>query len=268
MSGMNAVVRLLQISDPHLRADPRGGLRGMPTLESLERVLAHAMASRRSIDAVVCTGDIVNDEPAGYAHFARVLGALDKPVYCVPGNHDDPAQLRAALARAPFQVGGHVDLGAWRIVLLDSCVPGRASGYLAPAELQRLQRALEDSERHVMVCVHHQPVAMASRWLDALGIENATQLFDVLDAYGHGRVRVLSWGHVHQCFDERRRGVRLLATPSTCAQFLPLSPEFALDSRPPAYRQLTLHADGTLDTEVVWVEAPSVNALPAAAVSR
>ena len=263
---MNADVRLLQISDPHLFADPRGKLRGAVTLESLERVLAHAMARRRSIDAVLCTGDIVNDEPGGYAHFTRVLGALGKPVYCVPGNHDASEQLRSALGRPPFQICGHADLGQWRMVLLDSSVPGRTSGRLASSELQRLQQALETDKQNVMVCVHHQPVGMASRWLDALGIENAEELFDVLDAPGHARVRLLCFGHVHQCFDERRRGVRLLATPSTCVQFRPLSSEFALDTRPPAYRQLTLHADGTVDTEVVWVE-PAV-ALPAAAGNR
>jgi Icc protein len=59
---------------------------------------------------------------------------------------------------------------------------------------------------------------------------------------------------VHQCFDTRRRGVRLLATPSTCAQFLPNANEFAVDARPPAYRRLLLQPDGTLDTEVVWVD--------------
>ncbi len=255
---MNSDVRLLQISDPHLFADPHGRLRGVPTLESLQRVLAHALACRRGIDAILCTGDIVNDEPAGYAHFAHLLGELGKPVYCVPGNHDDPVQLHAALAHPPFQVGGHVDVGAWRIVLLDSCVPGRTAGHLADAELRRLQRSLEESERHVMICVHHQPVGTASRWLDALGIDNGAQLLELLDTHGHGRVRLLSWGHVHQCFDERRRGVRLLGTPSTCVQFLPLSSEFALDTRPPAYRQLTLLADGTLDTEVVWVEQARV----------
>jgi len=49
--------------------------------------------------------------------------------------------------------------------------------------------------------------------------------------------------------------VRLLATPSTGAQFQPLASAFAIDSRPPAYRLLKLCADGTLTTELVWVEA-------------
>jgi Icc protein len=161
-------------------------------------------------------------------------------------------RLRAALAQPPFQVGGHVDVGAWRIVLVDSCVPGSAGGRISAAEFEALRRALDGCERHVMVCVHHQPLRMASRWLDAVGIENATEFLELLDA--HPQVRAICWGHVHQSLDTRRRGVRLLATPSTCVQFLPLSDQFALDRRPPAYRRLRLQADGSLDTEVVWLE--------------
>jgi len=249
---MNEDVRLLQLTDSHLFASPHGRLRGVETLFSLQRVLAHATARKLNVDAVLCTGDIVNDEPDGYAHFARVLTAFGKPVYCVPGNHDDPARLRGALAAPPFQVGGHVDLGAWRIILVDSCVPGQAGGRISAAQLQALEAALADRRGFAMVCVHHHPVEMASRWLDKVGIENADAFFEVLDAHAH--VRAITWGHVHQSFDGRRRGVRLLATPSTCAQFLPLSDEFAIDARPPGYRRLTLHPDGTLETDVVWVE--------------
>jgi Icc protein len=250
---MHPAVRLLQFTDPHLFASPKGRLRGVHTLASMQGVLAHAGARRQNIDAVVCTGDIVNDEPGGYAHFARELGAFGKPVYCIPGNHDDPVQLRDALAGPAFQVGGYADLGAWRIVLVDSCVPRQARGRISAAELAALDAALSGCERYAIVFVHHHPVSMASRWLDAVGIENADDFLRVLDA--HPQVRAVSWGHVHQSFDTRRRGVRLLATPSTCAQFLPQANEFAVDARPPAYRRIALQPDGTLDTEVVWVEA-------------
>jgi Icc protein len=248
---MSSDVRLLQLSDPHLFASPQGTLRGVRTLASLQEVLVHASARPSQFDAVLCCGDIVNDEPEGYAHFARLLSGLGKPVYCVPGNHDEPLRMRAALSRPPFVVGGHVDLGAWRLVLVDSCVSGQAGGRISQSELAALDAALGGSDRYAMICVHHHPVSMASRWLDAVGIENADEFFQVLDA--HPRVRAICWGHVHQCFDERRRGVRLLATPSTCGQFLPLSDVFATDNRPPAYRRTTLHADGTLDTEVQWL---------------
>src|SRR6204780_351673 len=249
---MHPAVRLLQFTDPHLFASPQGRLRGVQTLSSMQGVLAHAGTRRLNIDALVCTGDMVNDDPAGYAHFARELAAFGKPVYCIPGNHDDPVRLRSALSRPPFQVGGYADLGAWRIVLVDSCQPGRARGRLSTAELAALDAALRGAARYAIVFVHHHPVSMASRWLDAVGIENADDFFRVLDA--HAQLRAVNWGDVHQCFDSRRRGVRLLAPPSTCAQFLPQANEFAVDARPPAYRRLTLQSDGTLDTEVVWVD--------------
>lgn len=253
MPAMNADVRLLHFSDPHLFASPQGTLRGVQTLAALQRVLTHAAGRHMPFDALLCTGDVVNDEPGGYAHFARVLSTYDRPVYCVPGNHDDAAKMRTALARAPFQVGGHADLGNWRMILLDSSVPHEAGGRISEHELAALDAALRGTDRHVMVCMHHHPVNMASRWLDEVGIDNADALFKVLDAHSH--VRLISWGHVHQCFDGRRRGVRLLATPSTCSQFLPMSADFAVDGRPPAYRRLTLCADGSIETDVVWVEA-------------
>ena len=251
MTGMNAEIRLLQLSDPHLFARPDARLRGVNSFDSLQAVLRHALSRKPSAAAVLCTGDIVNDEPGGYALFAQALGALGKPVFCVPGNHDDPQRMRSALAAAPFQVGGYADLGNWRLVLVDSCTPGQAGGHISAQELQALDSALSAPDRYAMICVHHHPVGMASRWLDQIGIGNAAAFFEVLDA--HPQVRAICWGHVHQGFDTRRRGVRLLATPSTCAQFLPLSGEFAIDSRPAAYRRTTLRADGTLDTEVIWL---------------
>ena len=67
-------------------------------------------------------------------------------------------------------------------------------------------------------------------------------------------MRAIVWGHVHQAYEGLRKGVRMLATPSTCAQFLPHAEDFALDRRPPAYRTLELRPDGSLLTEIVWLE--------------
>ncbi len=254
MTAMNDELRLLQFSDPHLFARIDGELKGIRTYDSLQRVLAHARAHHWNAEALLLTGDLVHDEPGGYQHIRDVFGALGKPVYCLPGNHDDTAQLDAALRQAPFQVGGHIDLRNWRIVMLDSVVPGQAHGRLGAAELERLEEALASAgERHVMICIHHHPVQLASRWLDEVRLLNGDELFAVTDRFA--AVRAIAWGHVHQTFDARRKGVRLLAVPSTCAQFKPYSETFALDETPPGYRRLTLHADGSIDTEVIRVAA-------------
>jgi 3',5'-cyclic-AMP phosphodiesterase len=252
---MSSDVRLLQFSDPHLFAHPKGQLRGVDTLASLRDVLADAMRRGPQFEAVLCSGDLVNDDPGGYSHFERELSALNKPVYCVPGNHDDPVRMRRALSKAPFQVGGYVDLGAWRIVLVDTCVPGRAIGRVSRTELRALEAALSGSDRYAMICMHHHPIEMSSNWLDAVSLENADEFHALLDA--HPRVRLVSWGHVHQSYDGRRRGVRMLATPSTCGQFLPLSDKFAIDNRPPAYRRLNLASDGTVESDLVWLDQMS-----------
>lgn len=247
-------LRLIQVTDPHLFGDTRGAVRGIETLPALQRVLAHATTHEPPPDAWLVTGDLVQDDPGGYPHFRRCFMGLGRPVLCLPGNHDEPAIMREALAGEPFRLGGTIDLGAWRIVLLDSTRPGAAGGRLAPGELQRLDTALAGApDRHVLVCLHHHPVSMSSRWLDRVGLENPGDLFEILDR--HRPLRAVVWGHVHQSFEQLRKGVRLLATPSTCAQFLPGADDFAIDTRPPAYRTLELREDGSILTRVTWVEA-------------
>jgi len=71
----------------------------------------------------------------------------------------------------------------------------------------------------------------------------------------HANVRGVLWGHVHQSLDRFIHGVRFMATPSTCAQFVPGSAEFAIDNRPPGYRFLELLPDGSIATEVCWLES-------------
>jgi Icc protein len=138
--------------------------------------------------------------------------------------------------------------------MLDSVVAGEAHGHLPQAELARLEQALASAgQRHVMVCLHHHPVQMASRWLDTVRLQNSSDFFGIVDRCP--QVRAISWGHVHQQFDVRRKGVRLLAVPSTCAQFTPYSDNFAVDTQShPGYRRFALHTDGAIETEIVRVD--------------
>lgn len=246
-------MHLVQFTDTHLFGDARATLRGVDTRATLQHVLTRAAADVQAADAVLVTGDLVQDDPGGYAGFRAAFAPLGKPVWCLPGNHDLPDAMLASLRGPPFQVCGQIDHGAWRIVLLDSFLAGSAGGLLTDGELQRLDSALASSAgRHVLVCVHHQPVAMHSRWLDGVSLVNAPALLALIDRYP-GVTRGILWGHVHQEFDGYRGDVRLMATPSTCTQFLPGADEFALDDRPPAYRRIRLLPHGAVESEVIWV---------------
>ena len=254
---------VLQITDPHLygRADRK--LRGVATDESLRVVLDAALARYPDYAALLVTGDLVQDDPSGYARLRDACRAIEKPVLCIPGNHDHPAVMARELATAPFRLCGALSLGAWRIVMLDSSTAGDVGGRLGDAELARLDEELAGATGHALVCLHHQPVPMGSRWLDEIGLRDAAEFWRIVDA--HPNVRGIAWGHVHQSFDGRRGRVRLFATPSTGAQFVPTSDRFAIDDRPPAFRHFELDPDGRILSRVHWVEAPARAATAVAA---
>lgn len=246
-------VRLLQFTDPHLYGQADGKLRGVTTYPALLATLEHARARYWPVDAVLATGDLVQDDPSGYARFREVFGALGVPVFCIPGNHDEPGAMVRELSGPPFQLGGVARWRGWIGVMLDSYLHGKAQGRLSESALAGLDEALSANARaHAIVCLHHHPVAVGSQWLDEVALENPEEFFAVLDR--HRNVRAVLWGHVHQLHESQRNGVRLLSAPSTCAQFLPGSQGFAIDRRPPGYRWLELHPDGRISTDVIWVD--------------
>lgn len=247
------MMQILQITDTHLYGSASGRLRGVETDPSLHATLGDAFARVPDYQAVLVTGDLVQDDKAGYLRFRSYFGNLARPVLCIPGNHDEPEAMRKELTGEPFKICGAHGIGAWNFVMLDSYDPGHVGGRLSKNELVRLDSALSKSRKHAMVCLHHHPIAMGSRWLDGVGLADAQDFWQVIDTHAH--VRAVVWGHVHQAFDGKRGDVRLFATPSTGAQFLPNSDRYAVDSLPPAYRGFELHDDGRIDSQVHWVES-------------
>jgi len=244
-------IRLVQFTDTHLFADRTGRLCGLDTADSLAKVLALARTDGWPPDGVLATGDLSQDEsPASYLAVRNALGALGAPVHCLPGNHDVPRRLAESLAGSPtVHLTRWVDLNTWQIVLLNSMVPQDNGGELAGEELDFLDRTLAATpHRHALVALHHNPVAVGSRWLDKMRLRNDTAFFNVIDRHSH--VKGIVWGHIHQEFDSLRNGVRLMGTPSTSLQFLPGSHDFAIDSRPPGYRVIDLHDGGFIETSV------------------
>ena len=229
-------------------------VRGVATAETLSRCVAHAGLHHPAPDAVLLTGDLAHDDPRGYGLLRERIEGLGAPVHCLPGNHDEAVAVRDALAGPPFVHDFARRYGDWLLVMLDSTVAGEHGGHLDREELARLDVALSaQPAAYSIVCLHHHPVPHGSRWLDELMLDNAGEFFEVLDR--HPGVRGVAWGHTHQPFEGSRGHVRLMGTPSTCMQFAQNADEFAVDSRPPAYRWLTLGKRGDVETGVEWVEA-------------
>jgi Icc protein len=204
------------------------------------------------------TGDLVQEVTAdAYQHFRRLFESFRVPVLCLPGNHDDPALMRAALTEFPFTLDHRVPVGAWDIIQLDSHLPGSAAGEVGEAELNRLEDSLQGNHaRPTLVAVHHQPRPVGTRWLDGVGLRDGESLLACVQRHEH--VKAVLWGHVHQAARYDLGSIRMMCTPSTCAQFLAGSDDFAIDDQAqPAYRVLWLGDDGRIDDELIELPARS-----------
>ena len=258
-SDQSSPLKLLQISDCHLHAAIDSRMRGVTTHETFLSILDHAQRdSHWPPEGILVTGDIVQDESrAGYLRFRETVEAFGLPVYCIPGNHDDPKLMGELLSTAPFQVGGDARLNDWSLILLNTFLTGEDAGGLGEKRLEGLEYMLTTHVgQHVLICMHHQPVPTGSAWLDGVGLRDADQFLALIDAYDN--VRGVVYGHVHQASDRYRNNVRYLSAPATCSQFLPASAFFAMDDKPPGFRWLELDTDGGIKTRVVWVTQGAV----------
>lgn len=254
-------LRVVQLTDLHLRVRPHM-LYGIDVEHSLQRVLQHLRAHHWPADLVLATGDLVHDERSAYRRVVEVLTPLQTPVYCLPGNHDEALGLAAELSDGAVRRERRVLAGGWQILLLDSSIAGAPGGRLGADELAFADAALsEHPRRPALVCLHHNPQPVDSAWLDTMTLADADALFALLAR--HRQTRALLFGHIHQHYDENYRGLRLLGTPSTCAQFAPGRDSFAIDDRPPGYRWLRLYRDGRLDTGVERVADHDRGGVPA-----
>jgi Icc protein len=251
-SAEKRTLRVAQITDSHLFANPLSRLNGMDTLYSLQQVMQTVLDSRP--DMIIFTGDLV-DKPTleSYRQVKAVIKQSPVPVYCLAGNHDQPDQLKHSLLSENIRIQDRAMIGTWQLIFLNSHQPDTHAGKLDVSQLDMLNHHLSEyPERPTLIFIHHHPVVIGSLWMDKMGLQQADALFSVLDRYS--QVKAVVWGHIHQQFEQTRNSVKLLGTPSTCVQFKPRADEFGLDDKPPGYRWLNLYSDGKFETEVVYLK--------------
>ena len=250
-------IEIVQISDLHLFADAESRLKGVPTRASLEEVLRwidQGVASGRwNFEHVVVSGDLTHDEQhETYLMLRELLGDWLPRCLVIPGNHDDRDLLRDVFPLSGIEdaeyLGFSVRAGAWRLLGIDSHLPGEVAGYVDPRQLDWFRAEAKAHDGPVLAFVHHPPFPVGSDWIDKIGPRNADE---VLRAFAEcGNVRAVSCGHVHQAHDIQASGMRLLTTPSTSIQFQPGTDTLATDMLAPGFRIFRLDGD-QFETEVV-----------------
>jgi Icc protein len=242
--------RLLYLTDLHLYADQSQQLKGISTDESFQAVLNRALQFDASPDAVILGGDLAQDESHEvYRRLSKRLNEEALNYYYVPGNHDLLDRMQASLG----EMKPTISLPEWRVLLLNTKEDGEEGGRLSAPDLSALDRQLNKAaDHHVLLVMHHHPVAIGSRWIDGIALKNSEAFWEVVDH--HTNVRGLLFGHVHQLFDGMRGTIRLMGTPSCCVQFKPALEQLALDSLSPGFRWLKLQSDGGIESGVERIE--------------
>ena len=247
----NSCIRILQLTDMHLFADPKAALLGIATHASFQAVLSAIAEQNLNPDLIIASGDISQDQSqASYQAFATMVAALKAPCVWVPGNHDSLNQMSALLATAPLSAAKQVlACDDWQIILLDSRVENKDFGRLAASQSAFLRQCLSAyPDRFAVVVMHHPPFIPNGGWLQELILQQAEELMSLMAAFP--LANTLLCGHIHQAQDLQWQDIRLLTTPSTCIQFAPQSSIFKLDIEPPGWRWLELYPDGNIVTQV------------------
>jgi Icc protein len=204
-------LRILHLSDTHLFGDGSLHYGMVDTLAALDRVLERA-AELAPVDVVVVSGDLSDDGSAeSYLLLAARLGpwAAERGagvVYAM-GNHDLRGGFESVLGARETVTA----VGGYRIVTLDTSVPGAGYGSVDAGQLERLRGILAEPSPHgTVVVLHHPPVPAASALLAALELQNPD---DVVAACASGDVRLVLAGHYHHALSAVAGGIPVVVAP-------------------------------------------------------
>ncbi len=213
-------MRLAQLTDLHLLANPRGRVRGVDVRAAFDRALG--AARRCEPDHYVLTGDLAEDgKRASYEALREMLGDVADRTVVLPGNHDDPSLLRESFPSsrgAPGRIGFTFRAGGWHVLGIDTKVRGRVLGRVGPDQLIWLDRELSAGDEPAIVFLHHPPIRLGTRWIDASGLSDARLLCAL--SRKHTRLRVIACGHAHMDATGRLGAAEVFVTPSTAFQFV------------------------------------------------
>lgn len=214
---------IAQISDTHIKTPGELLYGRIDTQGFLERAVAHVNALDPRPDIALVTGDLVDGgKPEEYENLKRMLSALRMPYYLIPGNHDARDPLRAAFPEHTYLPNDGflqyvVEGLPLRLIALDTLVPGKGHGALCAERLAWLQARLGESDKPVLLYMHHPPFDCGIEPLDAARLnEGAEQMAAIVQA--RGTVERVLCGHVHRPIQVRWAGTMASIAPSTAHQ--------------------------------------------------
>ena len=209
---------IAQISDTHLALDGPDSDRW---LRDFALTITDINALDPAPDVIVHTGDIVhNGRQDEYAQAVAALAKARAPVYVLPGNKDDRANLRAAFASCGYLASdsGFIDYAIddypVRLIALDTLSSASNKGDFSDEQIGRLIDLIgAETKKPIAVFTHHPPFEVTVG-PDRLHFETLETMSRLRQALQHsGRVVAVFSGHVHRAAEGRVGSIPAIVTP-------------------------------------------------------
>ncbi len=257
------MVHFAQISDIHISAEGNHyDVMGEHAAGFLQRIVGQ-INQMETLDFVLISGDLVdNATQVEFDEFREIIQTLDKPYYCIPGNHDrrlaDQTEgwTRHDFARhfnpqylnrpqASNQQAAYWSLPATdnvQLIGLSSVVDEDWNGVIDESQLSWLDVELDHhTDKCVILTVHHplhklSPIDDIPRWSNFV-CDNGAEVLAVLNR--HPQVKLVLTGHHHLTKADQMNGRLHLACP-------------AVGLYPCAYRTLRMIDQGNGTWQIQW----------------
>ncbi len=254
-----ALLTFVHISDTHVHSNPRhtGAHVDFTSRDGVNRLVDAINALPFPVDFVLHTGDIMTDptEEREYMVARYMLGALNRPVHYLSGNHDKPRFIQSVLMnRAAAEITPTLDYvfdhNGVQVICIDSSVDEDDTHYglLEDVQLDWLDAQLDpDDTRPIIVATHHHPIPLLAPWLDNIVLQNGLELHERLLKV-RDRVRGVFYGHIHENICTTRDGISYYSVLSGWFQTRTYYGQFspARDPMPePGFNVVTLTPEDT-----------------------
>lgn len=216
-------MRVLHLSDSHLRGDGKLSFRVVDTRYCLETAVSHLKNLDQKPDCIVLTGDLADcGDSKAYETLREALLPLAIPVYALPGNHDRRDRMRNIIGDwcpvdrdiAPY-ICYTVEKDSVRLIMIDTMQPGSHSGHFPPEVAEWLAKTLAAKPlAPTLLFMHHPPFATGMGAMDE-PFEHLDILETVMSKYPHVR---LCCGHMHRPVMTLWRGLVAVTAPSISMQ--------------------------------------------------
>ncbi|HEX2786096.1 MAG TPA: metallophosphoesterase [Ilumatobacteraceae bacterium] len=230
---------VLQISDTHFRAEPHA-----PADRDPDSALSESIAPVLGIapDLVLLTGDLSDDGSVeALSRLRGMVAVFSAPVLAVAGNHDIVDNVHTV-----FGAPEMAEVGAWRVLAVETVIPGHEHGAVDVADLIRRLDAVDD--RPTVIALHHPPRSTSTHtWFRLIGADEL-----LLELRRRPNVRAIVSGHLHEAFRLHDGDLELCGAPSAYYAIEHLGDTFQLVADGIVGTQvLTLGDDGSFSCDPV-----------------